>query len=215
MGIFRLSMLHDGHLVQFPISGSSPSAAYWRSFTYMYGDNCSLHLDGDGHLYIVNATGTTNIKNLSDAEPTKEEKIYRMTIDVDEIFRVYSLGRTNPKEKWSIWWNSSTDKCDPKGLCGLNGFCISNDTEADCRCLPGFASVNPSSWASGCMRNFTVESCNFTNGDGNTKYYKMSPLENTIWDDDSYSVLQLSSSKTVTVKLHYTKTSSAKSKGFL
>ncbi|KAI7997534.1 G-type lectin S-receptor-like serine/threonine-protein kinase LECRK1 [Camellia lanceoleosa] len=119
-----------------------------------------------------------------------------MTIDLDGIFRVYSLRRTlDPKEKWSIWWNSSLDKCSPKGLCGLNGFCNSNGTEADCKCLPGFASVNPSSWASGCVRNFTAESCKITNGDGNTKYYSLSPLENTIWEDDSYSVLQLNSRK--------------------
>ncbi|KAF5936567.1 hypothetical protein HYC85_024073 [Camellia sinensis] len=91
-GIFRLSMQRDGHLVQFPISKSSPSTAYWASGTYMYGDNCLLHLDGDGHLYMLNATGTTNIKNLSDAEPTKEETIYRMTIHVDGIFRVTCLG---------------------------------------------------------------------------------------------------------------------------
>ncbi|THG14760.1 hypothetical protein TEA_006804 [Camellia sinensis var. sinensis] len=197
-GIFSLSMQRDGNLVQYPVSAPTPTYqyAYWASGTSMYGDNCSLHLDGDGHLYMLNATGTTNIKNLSYAEPTKEEKIYRMTIDVDGIFRVYSLRRTlDPKEKWSIWWNSSSDKCDPKGLCGFNGFCISNDTDADCRCLPGFASVNPSSWASGCVRDFTAESCKIKNGDGNTKYYKMSPLENTQWEDDSYSVLQLSSRK--------------------
>ncbi|CAL5421425.1 unnamed protein product [Camellia sinensis] len=197
-GIFRLSMQQDGHLVQYPVSAPSYTApySYWASGTNMYGDNCSLHLDGDGHLYMLNATGTTNIKNLSDAEPTKEEKIYRMTIDVDGIFRVYSLRRTlDPKEKWSIWWNSSFDKCDPKGLCGLNGFCISNDTEAECRCLPGFVSVDPSRWAFGCVRNFIAESCKIRNGDSNTKYYKMSPLENTIWEDDSYSVLQLSSRK--------------------
>ncbi|KAL7171377.1 hypothetical protein ACSBR2_036098 [Camellia fascicularis] len=196
-GIFRLSMQHDGHLVQYPISAPSYSGpySYWASGTNGRGDNCSLLLDGDGHLYLLDATGA-NIKNLSDAEPTKEEKNYRMTVDVDGIFRVYSLRRTlDPKEKWSIWWNSSSDKCAPKGLCGLNGFCISNDTEADCRCVPGFASVNPSSWASGCVRNFTAESCKIKNEDGNTKYYKMSPLENTQWEDDSYSVLQLSSRK--------------------
>ncbi|THG14750.1 G-type lectin S-receptor-like serine/threonine-protein kinase LECRK3 [Camellia sinensis] len=122
--------------------------------------------------------------------------LYCITCDASGcVLYLSTINTLDPKEKWSIWWNSSSDKCDPKGLCGLNGFCVSNNTEADCRCLAGFAYVNPSSWSSGCVRNYTAESCKITNGDGNTKYYKMSPLENSIWEDDSYSVLQLSSRK--------------------
>ncbi|KAI7987779.1 G-type lectin S-receptor-like serine/threonine-protein kinase LECRK3 [Camellia lanceoleosa] len=192
-GIFRLVMQRDGNLVQYPASAIESRYAYWASNTSGNGDNCSLNLDGDGHLYLLNATGT-NISNLTKGEPpTKEKKIYMMKIDVDGIFRVYSR-ILDPNGKWSILWPSSDDHCHPLGLCGLNGFCVLNDNIADCKCVPGFVHVNPISWASGCLRNFTTESCKTIDGEGNSRY-NISPLENTVWDDDSYMVLQLNSRK--------------------
>ncbi|KAL7189409.1 hypothetical protein ACSBR1_039116 [Camellia fascicularis] len=192
-GIFRLVMQRDGNLVQYPASAIESQYAYWASNTNQNGDNCSLNLDGDGHLYLLNAT-RTNIFNLTEGEPpTKEKKIYMMKIDVDGIFRVYSR-ILDPNANLSILWQSSDDNCHSPGLCGLNGFCVLNDNIADCRCIPGFVYVNPISWASGCVRNFTTESCKTIDGDGNSRY-NISPLENTVWDDDSYMVLQLNSRK--------------------
>ncbi|CAL5433663.1 unnamed protein product [Camellia sinensis] len=96
------------------------------------GDNCTLNLDVDGHLYILNATGN-NIHNVTDVEPpTKEAKIYMVRLDVDGIVRAYSH-MLDSNGKWSIWWNSTMNKCDPLGQCGFNLFCVLRDTNADCK----------------------------------------------------------------------------------
>ncbi|GFY91236.1 receptor-like protein kinase 1 [Actinidia rufa] len=129
-GIFRLKMQNDGHLVQYPVDvPDAPPYAYWQSETYWAGDNVTLNLDDDGHLYLLNTTGA-NIRNLTEGESTREVKIYRMKIDVDGIFRVYSrtLDQTG---NWSTKWQSTSDKCEPKGLCGVNAFCVQMDTEVD------------------------------------------------------------------------------------
>ncbi|KAL7208754.1 hypothetical protein ACSBR1_030481 [Camellia fascicularis] len=192
-GNYRFGLLPDGNLVSLPQSGIALQYVYWQSGTTGSGDNCTLNLDVDGHLYILNATAN-NIHNVTDAEPpTKEAKIYMVRLDVDGIFRAYSH-TLDSNGKWSIWWNSTSNKCDPLGQCGFNGFCVLQDTNADCKCIPGFTFVNPGNRAAGCVRNFTIESCNKTGsfGNGNTRNI-IRALENTVWDENSYSVLQLSS----------------------
>ncbi|XP_058188057.1 G-type lectin S-receptor-like serine/threonine-protein kinase LECRK3 [Rhododendron vialii] len=183
-GLFRLKMQDDGHLVSFP--AQSPDATpyvYWASETNGTGNNITLNLDEKGHLYLLNETGGNTIKNLSAAESSNDGKIYRMTLDADGIFRVYSL-TLDPKGNWSVMWTSSEDKCDPIGLCGLNGYCITNDTEAHCRCLPGFNSVNPEIWSLGCKMNFTTASCNNTNG--GSAGFAMMREGNMLWEDQNY-----------------------------
>ncbi|KAK3211759.1 hypothetical protein Dsin_016465 [Dipteronia sinensis] len=109
--------------------------------------------------------------------------IYLMRIDWDGLFRIYShnLGHSS---WWSVLWNSTSDRCAPKGICGLNSCCIPNYLEPGCSCLPGFALVNQGNWTSGCERNFTAESCKNTG-----KNYTIQLENNTIWGDVSYSVL--------------------------
>ncbi|KAI8535877.1 hypothetical protein RHMOL_Rhmol10G0208400 [Rhododendron molle] len=135
-GIFRLEMQGDGHLVSYPLEYYGVQYAYWASGTWGTGNHITLNLDDNGHLYLLNETGGNNIRNLSAAESSNDGKIYRMTFDADGIFRVYSL-TLDPKGNWSVMWSSTDDKCEPKGLCGLNGYCVRNDTEADCRMPPG------------------------------------------------------------------------------
>ncbi|KAK2988281.1 hypothetical protein RJ640_016861 [Escallonia rubra] len=76
--------------------------------------------------------------------------------------------------------------CDPKGLCGLNGFCVLIDVEAQCKCVPGFDFVDPNKWSSGCVRNYTAGSCK--NDDGRMNY-SMKTLDETTWFDNSYTLL--------------------------
>ena len=157
-GIFRLEMQTDGHLVQYPVrTPNTAEYSYWASGTGGQGDNVSLCLDDDGHLYLLNSTGT-NIRNLTGGGYPTKDTIYLMRIDADGIFRLYSHN-LDKNGNFSVIWSSSYDKCDPKGLCGLNGFCTINDQDADCLCLPGFTSVNLGNWSSGCERNFTAEGC--------------------------------------------------------
>ncbi|KAG5529149.1 hypothetical protein RHGRI_029730 [Rhododendron griersonianum] len=184
-GLFRLKMQDDGNLLSFPLQ--SPDQTwyhYWESLTAFTGNNITLNLDDKGHLYLLNETGGNTIKNLSAAESSNDGKIYRMTLDADGIFRVYSL-TLDPKGNWSVMWTSSEDKCDPIGLCGLNGYCVTNDTEAHCKCLPGFNFVDPKIWSLRCERNFAAVSCNNTNG--GSAGFEMMREENMSWEDQNYN----------------------------
>ncbi|XP_058188059.1 G-type lectin S-receptor-like serine/threonine-protein kinase LECRK3 [Rhododendron vialii] len=183
-GLFYLAMQGDGNLVSYPLENNGGvQYAYWASGTAGSGNNITLNLDDKGLLYLLNETGANTKKNLSTAESSNDGKIYRMTFDADGIFRVYSL-TMDPKGNWSVMWSSTADKCDPKGLCGFNGYCVQNDTEADCRCLPGFNFVNPGIWSHGCERNFAAVSCDNTNGSG--AGFAMEEMENMIWEDLNY-----------------------------
>ncbi|KAJ9704011.1 hypothetical protein PVL29_005341 [Vitis rotundifolia] len=185
-GLFRLKMQNDGNLVQYPVENPvTATSAYYASGTDGSGDNVTLNLDDEGHLYLLNTNGS-NIKNITDGG-YNNENLYRLRIDPDGIFKLYShdLGQNG---SWSILWRSSNDKCAPKGLCGLNGFCVLLDDRPDCKCLPGFDFVVASNWSSGCIRNFEEDICK--SKDGSTKY-TMSTLDNTWWEDASYSTLSL------------------------
>ncbi|OAY33126.1 G-type lectin S-receptor-like serine/threonine-protein kinase LECRK1 [Manihot esculenta] len=182
-GIFRLSMQDDGNLVQYPVA-TLPTAvhAYWSSVTSGRGNNVSLNFAHDGHLYLLNSTGF-NIKNLTGGGYPTNETIYIMRIDFDGIFRLYSH---NLKQdgNWSALWRSSNNKCDPKGLCGLNSYCVLNDQEPDCICIPGFVAGMQNNWTAGCERNFIPGSCEDKNGD-----IRIQEITNSGWEEDSYSVL--------------------------
>ena len=188
-GIFRLKMQKDGNLVQYPVGTPDEAAySYFTSWTDNKGENVKLVFDVDGHLYLLNSTGA-NMKNITEGGFARKNTTFLMRIDSDGIFRVYSHVLDQQNGTWSIEWSSSIDKCDPKGLCGLNGFCVSSGQEAACRCLPGFDSVDKGNQNSGCFTNFTAESCR------NNKENQMNSIEeipNTIWEDVSYSVLLLS-----------------------
>ncbi|KAK0586409.1 hypothetical protein LWI29_006464 [Acer saccharum] len=186
-GFFRLKMQSDGNLVQYPKNTADTAPyAYWASSTDGTGDKVTLNLDVDGNLYLLNAT-SFKLKNLTSGVYTTRGTILMMRIDSDGLFRLYSHSLGN-SSRWSIVWNSTGDRCEPKGLCGLNSFCISNDLTPGCRCLPGFASVNQDNKTSGCERNFTAESCK-----SKGKKYTLKELDNTIWLDVSYSVLSQTS----------------------
>nr|POE60095.1 g-type lectin s-receptor-like serine/threonine-protein kinase lecrk3 [Quercus suber] len=186
-GIFRLKMQIDGNLVQYPVQTSDTAPySYWTSWTGGKGDNVSLCLDDDGHLYLLNTN--TYLKNLTQGGYRTKDTVYLMRIDVDGIFRLFSHNLVK-NGNWSVIWSSSDNKCDPKGLCGLNGFCTSIGGEAICSCIPGFARVNQGKWSSGCERNFTAESCKSKDGSIN---YTMEPISNIEWEfNNSFSILPL------------------------
>ncbi|XP_044469562.1 G-type lectin S-receptor-like serine/threonine-protein kinase LECRK1 [Mangifera indica] len=183
-GIFRLKIMPgDGNLVQFPKDGADMTEYdYWNTGTSGFGANVSLNLGVDGHLYLLNGTGFI-IKNLT--EPQKKGMIYFMKLDYDGIIRLYSHNLTKQNSK-SFLWESSKDKCVPMGLCGYNSFCVLNDQSPECRCLPGFVSVNQTNRTAGCEINFRSESC--INRPG-TVTSSIEQEENTVWEDSSYLVL--------------------------
>ncbi|XP_049370775.1 G-type lectin S-receptor-like serine/threonine-protein kinase LECRK3 [Solanum verrucosum] len=168
LGIFRLKMQDDGNLVQYPVNtADSAPYAYYASYTAGLGNNVSLNLDDDGLLYLFNSTN--GLKNLTKGGYRRERTIiYMMKIDADGIFRVYSHSLN--QQNSSTIWSSTNDGCDPKGLCGLNGFCTTIDAQAKC-----------------CERNFTTETCQLK--ENTSKYYDMRTVENTGWEDSTYVVL--------------------------
>lgn len=178
-GIYRLQMQTDGNLVQY-----FATYAYFATGTNGAGDNVTLNLDPDGRLYLLNSTGF-NIKNITPGGYPTKETINMMKLDADGIFRLYSRNLTR-NGNWSAVWSSTSDKCDPKGSCGLNGYCVVKDQEAECICLPGFKFVTQGNWTSGCERDFVAESCKDKNG---SSAYTMEELSNIVWEDVSYSVL--------------------------
>ncbi|TQD98702.1 hypothetical protein C1H46_015695 [Malus baccata] len=187
-GIFRLKMQADGNLVQYPVN--TPDTApysYYSSGTDGSGKNVTLNFAADGHLYLLNDT-RSNIRNISGGGlPADQATIYLMRIDADGIFRLYSHNLNHNGSK--VVWESSNDKCDPKGLCGLNSYCVLQDLEAACTCLPGFVSANQRNKTAGCSRNLVADACEQKN---KTLTYTMEELESTKWEDISYEVLTLS-----------------------
>ncbi|KAM1935203.1 hypothetical protein ACFX15_019289 [Malus domestica] len=188
-GIFRLKMQGDGNLVQYPVN--TPDTApysYYSSATNGRGKNVTLNFAADGHLYLLD-DAHSNIRNITDGGlPADQATIYLMRIDADGIFRLYSHDLNHSGRK-SVEWESSKDKCVPKGVCKLNSYCVSSDLEAVCRCLPGFVSANQGNQTSGCSRNFVADGCQYKN---KTFTYIMEELESTTWEDISYVDLTLS-----------------------
>ncbi|EXB95903.1 G-type lectin S-receptor-like serine/threonine-protein kinase RLK1 [Morus notabilis] len=205
-GIFRLKMQKDGNLCQYPVGTPDEAPhSYFTSWTDGKGKNVSLVFDSNGYLYLMNTSNGLNMKNISDTSTyegyytrNKTSLIFLMRIDSDGIFRVYSHGNSSDDHdestgSWSVEWSSSKNKCDPKGVCGLNGFCVSNGDQEQlpitCRCLPGFDFVNKTDKSSGCKRNISIadicgnERMNFT--------FTMEELPNTGWYDNTYSDLSL------------------------
>ncbi|OVA07226.1 Protein kinase domain [Macleaya cordata] len=87
-------MQDDGNLIQYPIETfDTGENAYWNTNTYKSGDNVTLNLNDDGQLYLVKTTTNFNIMNLSRSNgtlPTSGKIFYRVTLDADGIFRLYS-----------------------------------------------------------------------------------------------------------------------------
>ena len=123
---------------------------------------------------------------------SKKGLLYLLRIDADGILRLYSHSM-DQNSNWSIIWSSYSssppgtfDKCTPKGICGLNAYCVKTNQSFGCNCLPGFALINKSEMNSGCERNFTAESCK------PSMTYTMEAVNNTTWEDKNISVLSSS-----------------------
>ncbi|KAF5480643.1 hypothetical protein F2P56_001379, partial [Juglans regia] len=181
-GIFRLIMQQDGYLAMYPV-GTELTLQYGYGGLGVPGEgtDVSLNFDTDGHLYLLNGTGIY-IVNITRGSPTKGI-IYRLTIDPDGILRHYSHN-LDQNGDWKVTWSNPTDVCLPGGLCGFNGFCVLNDQDADCKCLPGFIPVKEDNWALGCERNFDSKSCKSNEV---VSGYTMEVEPNIVWENANYS----------------------------
>ncbi|KAF3960111.1 hypothetical protein CMV_015153 [Castanea mollissima] len=160
-GRFLLLMQQDGYLAMYPVGTPfTTDYGYWNNITPGQKDNAKLNLDDNGHLYIDRIIGTAGIvdDDLYLGDNSTKGLLYLLRIDADGILRLYSHNM-DQNGTWSVTWSQPDDKCAPKGLCGLNAYCVKTNQSFGCNCLPGFALMNQSEMSSGCERNFTAESC--------------------------------------------------------
>ncbi|XP_018859485.1 G-type lectin S-receptor-like serine/threonine-protein kinase LECRK1 [Juglans regia] len=196
-GRFLLMMQYDGNLVLYPANTEdSAGDAYWSSDTYSsFSPNWSLYLNYTGLLLIINGTSTSGrgslIRRIYSPSPSgnvinNSNTIYRATLDYDGILRLYShaydeSGNLSVQNK--LW--ESALPCQVNNFCGLNSYCILDDNQPICVCLPGTDFLDPNKRNLGCERNFSeAESC--INGKERTEFYSMKTIENMRWGDRSY-----------------------------
>ncbi|XP_034227573.1 G-type lectin S-receptor-like serine/threonine-protein kinase LECRK3 [Prunus dulcis] len=146
---------------------------------------CVSNLDHNGQLYLLNSTGFY-IKNITNQTQPSDNHVYRLTIDSDGILRLYSHSLTQ-NDSWSIEYSSSSNKCDPLGLCGLNAYCVPIEEDPPCLCLPGYVFIDQGQKDLGCRRNFSMVDC----ANKNETRYSITDLDGLEWEDNSYSVLTL------------------------
>ncbi|KAG1369770.1 G-type lectin S-receptor-like serine/threonine-protein kinase LECRK2 [Cocos nucifera] len=187
-GKFQLIMQNDGNLVMYPVESSdNPWDAYWSSGTYLQGYQ-SLNLDDRGRLYMLHDNVT---HDLTSGFQNRTTLVYRATLDVDGIFRLYSDDLESNTQHILAEFPKSTDPCQIKGTCGVNSYCTSTDGQAVCKCLPGFDYLDGDEKSSGCTRFFATSPCNLNND--NTTY--MYTLENVTWLLDCYAAPMPETSK--------------------
>ncbi|XP_059437942.1 G-type lectin S-receptor-like serine/threonine-protein kinase LECRK1 [Corylus avellana] len=181
-GKFLLLMQQDGVLAMYPVDTPYTDVyGYWTSVDWgsVVPNTIGLPkvidgiltLDGDGHLYLFNGSGNYT---LNPASGNSTELLYRLTIEPYGIMRLHSHDMTQTGN-WTLKWSRPDDGCKPKGLCGLNGYCV-KDPDVDCECLPGYVPVKEGDWFSGCKMNFPAESCpassksKYTMNESNTQW---------------------------------------------
>uniref|UniRef100_A0A6J0PMN9 G-type lectin S-receptor-like serine/threonine-protein kinase LECRK2 n=1 Tax=Elaeis guineensis var. tenera TaxID=51953 RepID=A0A6J0PMN9_ELAGV len=181
-GNFHLIMQNDGNLVLYPVaSPDTPWDAYWASGTN--GDGyLSLYLDDKGWLYLHQGNVTSN---LTSGYRHGTALVYRATLGVDGIFRLYSHDLELNTEQVLKEFAEVTDPCEVQGTCGLNSYCTSANGQAVvCMCLPGFDYLDTNRTSSGCRRNITTTAGCYSVNDSMTY---ISTLEGATWMVDSYA----------------------------
>ncbi|XP_062099730.1 G-type lectin S-receptor-like serine/threonine-protein kinase LECRK1 [Humulus lupulus] len=190
-GRYKLSMQTDGNLVLYPIiSGLLPYHAYWSTATSIKGEpKISLKLDPNGQLDLLNSTSGSIVKTIHAADWSHlgENVTYRLTIDEDGILRLYSHSLPQVNSSWNIQW-SPTSNCAPTGMCGTNAYCVLQNEESKCTCLPGFDFIDQRQKSLGCQRNTSIDYCKIDNQD------KVSLVEvaGIMWENNSYSSVPMS-----------------------
>ncbi|KAG1369773.1 G-type lectin S-receptor-like serine/threonine-protein kinase LECRK2 [Cocos nucifera] len=179
-GKFQLSMQTDGNLVQYPVASPHyPADANYASGTN--GDGyLSLYLDDKGWLYLHQGNVTSN---LTSGYQNGTALVYRATLGVDGIFRLYSHDFELNTQQVLKEFPQVTDPCGIKGACGVNSYCTSANGQVVCMCLPGFDYFDTNRTWSGCRRNVTTTAGCYL---GNDNMTYMSALKSVTWMDDPY-----------------------------
>ncbi|XP_028801239.1 G-type lectin S-receptor-like serine/threonine-protein kinase LECRK1 [Neltuma alba] len=140
-GNFILIVQDDGNPVAHPVNNRRRDDAYYAPMASVY---VSLTLNLTGFLCLVDGRNTTlRVLGHSNITGYNTSLVYRATLDVDGIFRLYvhRLER-NAKSTVYIVARNLLDQCDFKSFCGFNSYCSSISGKGVCHCYPGFTPIN-------------------------------------------------------------------------
>ncbi|KAK4265183.1 hypothetical protein QN277_026268 [Acacia crassicarpa] len=145
-GYFILQMQADGNLVAYLVKNETgENYGYWSSATYQ-SQAIQLTLDRTGFLCLLDddENATKVLANSSNYLERNTSLIYRATMDFDGIFRLYVHTFETNTTSFNVQsvWQSNSNQCEVRGFCGFNSYCSMNDSEAICKCYPGFKPIN-------------------------------------------------------------------------
>ncbi|CAN6341090.1 unnamed protein product [Urochloa humidicola] len=193
-GKYRLTnQANDGNLVMYPVQTENvAAAAYWDTDTFQIGFPLTLRLSATGVLYLTGNNGnyTKNLTQPGAARSVGEEEVfYRVAIDPDGVLRLYRHAVASTGA-WSTdaQWIAPSDRCQVKGVCGLNSYCVlDRDAQPSCACPPGFGFIDATNAALGCTETSGAGDCTAAAGPGPTM--AMAAMPNMTWPDTPYAVL--------------------------
>ncbi|CAL5011427.1 unnamed protein product [Urochloa decumbens] len=193
-GKYRLvNQLRDSNIVMYPVQTQNVLAsAYWDTSTFQIGFPLTMLLDATGVLYLTGNSGNFT-KNLTEPGAPKvageKEVFYRVTLDPDGILRLYRHAVASTGDwRTDVRWIGPSDRCQVKGVCGLNSYCVlDRDAQPSCVCPPGFDIIDTANNA-----EEQELGCSETSGAGDcaaaTAGLAMARLQNMSWEDMPYGV---------------------------
>ncbi|KAK4265187.1 hypothetical protein QN277_026272 [Acacia crassicarpa] len=147
-GDFILNMQTDGKLFAYPVSHERENSAYWDPNTSQLDDDSQLTLNLTGFLCLGSYGGNIKVLAKSSNHLGRNTSliIYRATLDLDGIFRLYvhTFEKNNNTGFTSqiIVWQAIYDQCQVNGFCGMNSYCSDVSGKGECKCYPGFRPIN-------------------------------------------------------------------------
>ncbi|KAM6542459.1 hypothetical protein CsatB_006906 [Cannabis sativa] len=191
-GGFILRMQDDGNLVQYPVNKhTSEYYSYWDTKTYWKGSpKITLSLHPNGQLELLNSTSKASVYTVHPADWIRPNNnvTFRLTIDVDGILRLYSRSLVQVNSSWNAEWNSTNNRCDPTGLCGMNAYCLYDQHQRpNCTCLSGHDFIDQSQKRLGCERKSKIDYCKSDNH--NT--VSVVEFNGVLWENNSYSIVPM------------------------
>ncbi|KAF4384162.1 hypothetical protein F8388_001400 [Cannabis sativa] len=191
-GGFILRMQDDGNLVQYPVNKhTSEYYSYWDTKTYWKGSpKITLSLHPNGQLELLNSTSKASVYTVHPADWIRPNNnvTFRLTIDVDGILRLYSRSLVQVNSSWNAEWNSTNNRCDPTGLCGMNAYCLYDQHQRpNCTCLSGHYFIDQSQKRLGCERKSKIDYCKSDNH--NT--VSVVEFNGVLWENNSYSIVPM------------------------
>ncbi|KAL0917598.1 hypothetical protein M5K25_012672 [Dendrobium thyrsiflorum] len=191
---FKRNITADGNTTTEP----SELTPVWASQTWdSWSSNSSFSytkwiLDEDGRLFLSTDDGDKQLY-FTQYKPTDSntKKLYYATLDSNKYFRLFALNLGTNRSTLLYEIPTLNDACQMEFLCGVNSYCVINNSRAECRCLPGFNFTDSRAPYNGCQRSITEPNC--WSGASDTTTFLMEQVENLVWYDEAYSIVPVES----------------------